>query len=508
MNPKIQPDPLRVHAGVNPDKAAVKAADDGRIVTYAELDAAADRISSLLQHFGLVPGQAVALLLENTPKVLEIWWGARRAGLYYVPLSSRLHPAELAHIVRDSGAVMLIASPALAHLATQVRVGRLLVLDEAIERLAREAAKEPLARAAVVGRELIYSSGTTGRPKGVKRALARAEEALALPELEKRIRALFGFTPESVYLSVSPLYHATGRFTMRIVEMGGTVVIQPSFDPAAALAVIEEHRVTHSQWVPTMFTRLLALPTDVRTRCDLTSHKVALHAAAPCPEPVKRAMIDWWGPILHEYYGGSENAGVTFIRAEEWLARPGSVGRSISGAIHILADDGSERELPPGEIGLIYFEGGVPFTYLNGDDTGTDARTRKGFSGYGDLGHVDEDGYLYISDRRSDLIISGGVNIYPKEIELILDSHPRVQESAVIGLADAEYGQRVHAVVATNPPGELGAEELLDFCRARLSKFKCPRGISFVEALPRNENGKIVKKDLRGRFGEQIGQPG
>jgi acyl-CoA synthetase (AMP-forming)/AMP-acid ligase II len=211
---------------------------------------------------------------------------------------------------------------------------------------------------------------------------------------------------------------------------------------------------------------------------------------------------------LHEYYGGSENAGVTFIRAEEWLARPGSVGRSISGAIHILADDGSERELPPGEIGLIYFEGGVPFTYLNGDDTGTDARTRKGFSGYGDLGHVDEDGYLYISDRRSDLIISGGVNIYPKEIELILDSHPRVQESAVIGLADAEYGQRVHAVVATNPPGELGAEELLDFCRARLSKFKCPRGISFVEALPRNENGKIVKKDLRGRFGEQIGQPG
>jgi len=501
LNPMAPFDALRARAALSPGKAAIKAADGGFVFTYAELDAAADRIARLFQHLGLRPGQVVALLLENGPRVLEIWWAARRAGLYYAPLSGRLHAAELAHVVRDSGAEMLIASPGLADLASQVPVARGLVLDEAFDRLAREAAKAPLLPTPVVGRELIYSSGTTGRPRGVKRALAPASEALALPTLERRMRALFGFDTETVYLSVSPLYHSTGRFAMRIVETGGTVVIQPSFDPAEALAAIERHRITHSQWVPTMFARLLALPREARTAHDLSSHQAALHAAAPCPEPVKRAMIDWWGPILHEYYGGTENAGVTFIRAEEWLARPGSVGRSISGAIHILAEDGSERELGPGEIGLIYFEGGVPFTYLNEDGQGADARTSRGYSGYGDLGHVDKDGYLYISDRRSDLIISGGVNIYPKEIELILDSHPAVRESAVIGLPDKEYGQRVHAVVVSDGAGETQGEAILDFCRARLSRFKCPRGISFVDALPRNENGKIVKKDLRDRFG-------
>lgn len=494
-------DALRARAALNPGKAAIKAADGGLVVTYAALDAAADRIASLFQHLGLKPGQAVALLLENGPRVLEIWWAARRAGLYYVPLSGRLHAAELTHVVRDSGAEMLIASPGLARLASQVPVARRLVLDDAFDALAQAAAKVPLPPAPVVGRELIYSSGTTGRPRGVKRALAPAGEALALPALEKCIRALFGFDAETVYLSVSPLYHSTGRFTMRIVEMGGTVVIQPRFDPVEALAAIERHRITHSQWVPTMFARLLALPREERTAYDLSSHQAALHAAAPCPEPVKRAMIDWWGPILHEYYGGTENAGVTFIRAEEWLVRPGSVGKSISGAIHILADDGSERELGPGEIGLIYFEGGVPFTYVNEDEPGADGRTSRGYSGYGDLGHVDKDGYLYISDRRSDLIISGGVNIYPKEVELILDSHPAVRESAVIGVPDKEYGQRVHAVVVGDGDGREEAQGILDFCRARLSRFKCPRAISFVDALPRNENGKVLKKDLRALFG-------
>jgi acyl-CoA synthetase (AMP-forming)/AMP-acid ligase II len=234
-----------------------------------------------------------------------------------------------------------------------------------------------------------------------------------------------------------------------------------------------------------------------RGRHDLSSHRVALHAAAPCRPDVKRAMIAWWGPIVHEYYGGTENAGVTFITAEEWLARPGSVGRPIAGAIHILAEDGSERPLPPGDIGLIYFEGGVPFTYLNED---APSRTAKGFTTYGDLGHVDTDGYLHISDRRSDLIVSGGVNIYPREVEVVLDSHRAVRESAVIGVPDPEYGQRVHAVVWCDSPEEGLAEELLAFCRERLSAFKCPRGIDFVDALPHNETGKLLKKVLRERF--------
>jgi acyl-CoA synthetase (AMP-forming)/AMP-acid ligase II len=489
----IPSDALRDRAALTPGKAAIEVANSDRAITYAELDAAADGIARALREEGLEEGDTIALLLENGPDVLALWWGARRAGLYYVPLNSRLHPDELAHIVRDSGSLVLAADPGLADLAGRVPAGRHLVLDGAFGRSAAAAA--PVA-SSLVGRELIYSSGTTGRPKGIKRPLARAGDVRALPPLEQRIRALFEFDEETVYLSVSPLYHATGRFPMRIIEMGGTAVILPRFDPAAALAAIERHRATHSQWVPTMFTRLLALSREARAR-DLSSHRVALHAAAPCPAPVKRAMIDWWGPIVHEYYGGTENAGVTFIRAEEWLARPGSVGRSISGAIHILAEDGGERELPAGEIGLVYFEGGVPFAYLH--DGGPSA-TSRGYTSYGDLGHVDAAGYLYISDRRSDLIISGGVNIYPREIELVLDAHPAVRESAVIGLPDPEYGQRVHAVVCADGSGESLAGELIAFCQARLSRFKCPRAISFVDALPRNETGKVLKRVLRERL--------
>jgi len=489
-------DALRSCAAIQPDKVAVKRVDGGRVVTYAALDAAADRIAARLRDEGLAEGDVVALLLEDGPDVLEIWWGARRAGLYYVPLSHRLHPDEIGHIVSDSGAGLLIASKGLAALAMEVPAPRHLIVDADFG--TRVSAPSLAAPASVVGRELIYSSGTTGKPKGVRRALAPVADVMALPPLERRIRDLCAFDEDTVYLSVSPLYHSTGRFTMRVVEMGGTVVILPRFDAAAALAAISRHGVTHSQWVPTMFARLLALPAKERARHDLSSHKVALHAAAPCPAPVKRAMVDWWGPIVREYYGGTENAGMTFIGTEEWLERPGSVGRAIQGAIHILAEDGSERELPPGEIGQIYFEGGVPFTYLH--ETAPSA-TAKGYTTYGDLGHVDADGYLFISDRRSDLIISGGVNIYPKEVELVLDAHPAVRESAVIGLPDPEYGQKAHAVVVADGAAETLREELIAFCRDRLSSFKCPRGVSFVGALPRNETGKLLKRALRERFG-------
>ncbi|NWK98261.1 acyl-CoA synthetase [Sphingobium lactosutens] len=353
----------------------------------------------------------------------------------------------------------------------------------------------------VTGREIIYSSGTTRRPKGIRRDLAPAAHARILPAFEQKLRAACELDDHSIYLSVAPLYHATGRYLMRLIESGGTNVILPRFDPSAALKAIADWRVTHSQWVPTMFTRLLALPPGERTAHDLSSHRVALHAAAPCPVDVKRAMIDWWGPILSEYYGGSENAGVTFITSAEWLEHPGSVGHSITGPIHIVDEEDGETELPPGAIGLIYFEGGVPFRYIGDQDAqGVGA---QGYATYGDLGHVDTDGYLFISDRRSDLIIRGGVNIYPREVEMLLEAHPAVREVAVIGLPDPEYGQRVAAIVCPREDSfdtEALKTELLTYCRQKLASVKCPSFVDLINELPRNENGKLLKRLLRDHY--------
>ena len=513
-------DALRQRAAIHGGKPAIVMADTGAVTTFDELSVRADRIAALFSRLGLAPGETIALLAGNERTVPEIWWGARRGGLYYVPLSTRLRAAEIAFILQDSGARLLLAGQSYGGLAREA-VDALegftvrLVVDAgagpiaALEGEAASPSLTPATTPALVGRELIYSSGTTGRPKGIKRPLVAAESAMALPELEKRMRVLFEFDADTVYLSVSPLYHATGRFVNRAIEEGGTAIILPSFDPVEALRAIQRHRVTHSQWVPTMFGRLLALPDAERRTFDLSSHRFALHAAAPCPVPVKRAMIDWWGKIVHEYYGGTENAGVTYIRAEDWLRRPGSVGRSISGTIHILDEDGSERELPAGEIGLIYFDGGVEFTYLNDDGSSARTRTSQGYLTYGDLGHVDADGFLYISDRRSDLIITGGVNVYPKEVELVLETHPEVQEVAVVGLADPEYGQRVVAVVAGDPGTVRAglADELIAYCRDRLSGIKCPRSVLFMAELPRNENGKLLKRLLRERLEAGQGIP-
>ncbi len=500
-------DRLAQRAARAPGKTAVRMATDGRALSFAELDRRADRIARALRGLGLAEGATIGLLLDNDLHVMEFWWGARRAGLYYVPISTRLLAAEIAHMMRDSQAELLIASATLADTAREVaqlvapETLRCLVtapgpfdalLDYGGDKLA------PPGR--LVGRELIYSSGTTGRPRGIRRPLAPADLD-ELPPLERRMREIYDYDEETVYLSVSPLYHATGRFLNRVVEAGGSVVILPRFDPVASLAAIERHRVTHSQWVPTMFTRLLDLPERDRDRFDLSSHRAALHAAAPCPLAVKRAMLDWWGPILHEYYGGSENAGVTYIGAEEWLERPGSVGRSIGGAIHILDERDQARELAPGEIGLITFEGGVPFRYTTEEGGAETNSSPQGYTGYGDIGYVDGDGYLFISDRRDDLILTGGVNVYPKEVELVLEAHPAVREVAVVGLPDRDLGQRVAAFVSPNPRADDAlADALLQHCRAALSPIKCPRLIAFVDELPRNENGKLLKRVLRERF--------
>ena len=506
-----------------PGKVAFRMADTGASLSYRELDARANQAAQWFLSLGLEEGATIALLLENQLRTFELWWGARRAGLYYVPISPLLTADEVAYILRDSGAHLLVSSRALAALASDV--ARLLYADEVPWRamvdgaasgfialedaLAGCAPQAPLPERAV-GREFMYSSGTTGFPKGIRRPLlpwARREE---LPELEVRLRKLAALDADTVFLCPSPLYHATGRFNLRVIECGGSCVILPKFDAEPALAAIARWRTTHGHWVPTMFSRMLALPEQVRERHDLSTQRVALHAAAPCPVPVKQAMIDWWGPIVVEYYGGSENLGVTAIDTPEWLAHPGSVGKPICGDMHILSDTDRSTELRPDEIGLIYFGGGVDFRYHNDAGKTESVFNARGWGTYGDLGHVDADGYLYISDRRTDLIISGGVNIYPQETENVLAAHPAVADLAVIGVPNADYGQEVKAVVQLRPGHAAGpalAGDMLGWCQARLSRIKCPRTVDFVDQLPRNENGKLLKRVLREQYAARAGTP-
>ena len=507
---------LQEWARRQPDKVAFRMADGGASLSYRELDVRANQTAQWFLSLGLAEGATIALLLENQLGTFELWWAARRAGLYYVPISPLLTAPEVAYILRDSGACMLVSSRALAALAVGVvgllRPGevpwRVLVDGAASGFVALEqaraghAADAPLPQRAV-GREFMYSSGTTGFPKGIRRPLLPWARRLDLPELELRLRSLAALDELTVFLCPSPLYHVTARFNLRVIECGGTCVIMSRFDAEMALAAIGRWHVTHGHWVPTMFSRLLAVPGETRGRHDLSSQRIVLHAAAPCPVPVKQAMVDWWGPILVEYYGGSENLSVTAIDTPQWLAHRGSVGKPICGEMHILSDTDQCTELPPGEIGLIYFGGGVSFQYHSDAGKTESVFNARGWGTYGDLGHVDADGYLYISDRRTDLIISGGVNVYPQECENVLASHPAVADLAVIGVPNADFGQEVKAVVQLKP-GQLAspglASELLDWCHARLSRIKCPRSVDFVEDLPRNENGKLLKRVLREQY--------
>ncbi|MBH1965490.1 MAG: AMP-binding protein [Comamonadaceae bacterium] len=506
-----------------PDKVAVHMADGSGLLTYRELDERANRAAQWLLSLGLPPGATVGLLLENHLRTFEIWWGARRAGLYYVPLSTHLKGEETAYILRDCQASALLASTATASLAAEAvqafspgELPHRYLLDGEAPGFASylnalEAFPSPgVLPERAMGREFMYSSGTTGFPKGIRRALAPFERRRDLPLLEQRLRAIFRFDEQTVYLSTSPLYHALGRFNIRTIECGGTCVIMGKYDALSALQAIERFRVTHSHWVPTMLVRMLALPPEVRQAWDVSSMRCAIHATAPCPVQVKRAMIEWWGPVIEEYYGGSENVGVTHIDASQWLAHPGSVGRPICGTVHIVSEDNPEVEIPAGEIGMVYFDGGVAFEYHNDQGKTRQAFNGRGWGTYGDLGSLDADGFLYLSDRRTDLIISGGVNIYPREIENVLDTHPLVAESAVIGVPNEEYGQEVKAIVqlkeGVRQTSEL-AEELMALCLGRLSRLKCPRSVDFTQELPRNENGKLLKRVLREAHLEKIRAP-
>ncbi|MVZ99561.1 AMP-binding protein [Actinomadura sp. LD22] len=496
-------------AAQTPDKPAVIMAGSGRVLTFRELNDASNRLARLLHAEGLRPGDHIAFMLENHPLYLAIAWAAQRSGLYYTAISSRLQPEELAYIVGNCEAKAFITSAAMEAAAQDPPDVPLRLMlggtapgyDSYEERVAAHPA-EPIEHECE-GSDMLYSSGTTGRPKGVKPPLTRAPMGTAGP-LHMLITGLFGAGEDSVYLSPAPLYHAAPlRYSLVFQRCGATVVVMEKFDAEQALAAIEKYRVTHSQWVPTMFIRMLKLPDEVRAKYDLSSLVCAVHAAAPCPVPVKERMIDWWGPILHEYYAGTEGNCFVYTDSEDWLAHKGTVGRPILGEVHVLDEDGAEQ--PPGTPGTLYFGGGPEFEY-HGDEAKTAASRDPwghGWTTLGDVGHVDEDGFLYLTDRRSYMIISGGVNIYPQEAENVLAVHPKVADVAVFGVPDAEMGEAVKAVVQPASMADAGPEleaELIAYCRGHLAHYKCPRSVDFRAELPRHPTGKLYKRLLRDEY--------
>jgi len=499
------------HARANPDKPAYRMARSGEVVTYGQLEARSNQGAQLFRSLGLKRGDAIALLLDNNARFFEICWAAQRAGLFYTAMSTRLSAPEAEYIVGDCGAKLLIASARLADQAGALRDRnpalrhRYAVGGEIAGHASWEdaVAAQPVSRIAdeSAGRDMLYSSGTTGRPKGVKTELV--DEAIDAPTPLLNVAAtLYGLGSDAVYLSPAPLYHAAPlRFNMTVMRFGGSSVIMEHFDAEEALALIERHRVTHSQWVPTMFVRMLKLPPELRLRYRHDALRCAIHAAAPCPVEVKQAMIDWWGPVLYEYYAGTENNGFVACNSEEWLAHRGTVGRARVGELRILDEEG--RVLPPGETGTIYFANGPAFEYHNDPQKTAESRSPQGWSTLGDVGTIDSDGYLYLTDRKHFMIISGGVNIYPQEVENLLVTHPKVADVAVIGVPNAEFGEEVKAVVQPMDMREAGpqlAEELIAFCRSSLSHIKCPKSVDFEAELPRHPTGKLYKRLLRERY--------
>jgi long-chain acyl-CoA synthetase len=507
-------------AARDPDKPAIVMADGGGTVTFGELDRRSLQVARLLDAHGIGTQDRVAIFLPNRPEYFEIAWGAQRHGVYWVPVNWHLTADEVAYIVADSGAQVLFASPETAEVAAAIArtlpdlkaaylIGgghpELASYEEAI---AAQPA-EPM-EGETEGITFFYSSGTTGRPKGIRRSHEFPPFGTGLA-LDFLMAFVFGFNADSRYLCPAPLYHAAPiGFAMGTQRNGGTVVLMPRFDAAECLRAIEGHQITHVQFVPTHFVRMLKLPEAQRLSFGLSSLELVIHAAAPCPADVKRQMIEWLGPKITEYYAGSEGNGITIISSAEWLERPGSVGRPIGAVVHVVGADG--QELPVGEDGIIYFEGGK-FEYHNDPAKTAGSVNEQGWSTLADIGHLDADGYLYLADRRTDLIISGGVNIYPAEVEEALVMHPAVADVAVIGVPDAEMGQSVLAVVqpAVQPAaaglddgldnGTLDqaalAAELIAHCRTRLASFKCPRSVEFVSELPRLPTGKLLRRRVR-----------
>ena len=498
---------IREHAASG--KPAVILAGSGKVIDFAELEERANRLAHYWRAAGLREGDTVAVIMENNEHVHPVMWAARRSGLYYAMINTHLTAAEAAYIVDNSGAKAVVGSSAMRPVCERLEehlpegLPELLVIaDDDLpgwQRYPECVADQPASPIPdeTEGDLLQYSSGTTGRPKGIRRELPHVSPAEA-PNILMPLMNAVGITSDSVYLSPAPLYHTAPSFWSMVVQsLGGTTVVMEKFDPEHALECIQRYRITHGQFVPAMFVRMLKLPESVRSSYDVTSLQRVVHAAAPCPIDIKKQMIQWWGPIVDEYYASSEAVGASFIRAEDWLNHPGSVGRPLVGVPHILDENG--KELPPGEPGEIYYEGGHSFEYLKDDAKTAAAHDVHGWVTVGDVGYLDDDGYLFLTDRRHHMIISGGVNIYPQEAEDLLITHPKVLDAAVFGIPDDEMGQSVKGVVQTVDPADATddfAAELLDWLRNRLAHYKCPRSLSFEAQLPRTDTGKLYKQQL------------
>lgn len=489
--------------GPGPDSASGRR----RSWTFGELADRAGRLGAALRDGGARPGDVVAVLLENRVEFIEAALATSLAGLYLVPVNWHLTAAEVRYILADSAASVLIASADLAEAALgalggKARPARLVSVGGPIEGFTPYeellASATPRDLGPAEGMEMIYSSGTTGRPKGIRRPISDGpSEVHRLATYH--FRARFGLSGRDVIGVTTPLYHAYGLVVaMTGLRIGATVTMLERFDPATLLDMISRERVTYAGLVPTMFVRLLRLPDEVRTAADVSSLRIALHTAAPCPVHIKRRMMQWWGPVLYESYSGTEAVATADIGPHEWLAHPGSVGRP-SRPVHVLDDDG--RELGPGEAGHIYFETDSTFEYHGDPDRRASVTSQQGWVTMGDIGYVDEDGYLYLTDRSAFTIVSGGVNIYPREIEDRLLEHPYVADAAVFGVPDDEFGQSVHAVIEPAPGAPANDEELFAalraHCREALAGYKCPRTWETSPSLPRDDNGKLYKRRLQ-----------
>ncbi|MCK8646511.1 acyl-CoA synthetase [Mycobacterium colombiense] len=495
------------HAITAPQSPALVA--DGGTISYGELYARSRRVAAALHDAGLRRGDSVALVLPNRPEFFEITWGAQLSGLYYTAVNTHFLPDEVGYVIDDSDAKAVFLDASMPELGVHIRAANAAVrariaIGGALpgwrcyeDALASAGDAPPVSD----GSEMLYSSGTTGRPKAVRRPLpVDGNGSWAQSVLEMALIHKYGMSPSSVYLSPAPLYHAAGvNYTMAVHRVGAASILMRKFDAETVLRLIQTHRVTHAQFVPTMFVRMLKLPAAVRERYDVSSLRCVIHAAAPCPVDVKHRMMEWFGPIIHEYYGGTEGFAGTTIGPQEWLAHPGSVGIPTA-PVHVVGEDG--RELPVGESGELYFEGGPDFEYFKDPAKTASVYNDRGWRSLGDMGYVDSDGFLYLTDRSTFTIVSGGVNIYPQEAENLLVMHPKLLDAAVFGVPNDEYGEEVRAVVQPADgvvPGPELAAELIEYCRARLAGYKCPRSIEF-DSLPRDPNGKLYKRRIRDRY--------
>ena len=493
-------------ARATPDKPAFIMGASGEVVTFAELDAKANQIAQLLRASGIQTGQHIAMMLKNCREFIEVVFGCSRAGVVFTPISTHLKKEETAYIINNCNARLFIASASLASVATEAAehapelLRKFIVGGETagFEDWQSAVASQPSDEISdqSLGVPMLYSSGTTGKPKGIFRAPQNTD--LDAPHPLKLVGAYYGFSDTTVYLSPAPLYHSAPLFYNTLnMTGGGTSIIMDRFDPEQALALIERYEVTHSQWVPSMFIRMLKLPEGIRERYDVSSMQRAIHAAAPCPIDIKRQMINWWGPVICEYYSSTEGVGFTLIDSEDWLAHPGSVGRPLTGVPKILDDE--MKVLPPGEVGQIYFDEIGRFEYFDEPGKTDEAFDTRGWGTVGDMGYLDADGYLYLTDRKNFMIITGGVNVYPAEIEGLLVTHPQIADAAVFGIPNEEYGEEVKAVVQLLNHDEAGdalAGDLILWMKERLSSVKVPKSVDFMEQLPRMDNGKLYKRHL------------